>query len=469
MPFFRVFAVTLVLLFSFNSHALSAHTTNVIHGNAPYLTFDGGRTRATDANSLLGITLSDGRQITPNTNNSWAMPIELPRFGESFADIGMLVPTNTNTIALSTLIGAPYNYWRDDDGDGQENNGISATGNLTLTILDNNNQVVARNHVLTVCKAPYKVILASTNGILSTLYGAPNRSDFNASNATYFINPKASPTVCFARPNLRYGGANDVVNGDIVDFRGPEWMWDSNKGFLTQSTTPSSYHLNFPTTGANNLYFDLEIGGYNGALTWAPVTRSGITATMRYTYNNVVRVTLTGPAVSDSQAASNSPGRIAKPSLPQTFELIGRDGSGNEVVKYGFVLQQWFVHRLHLSLSNEANSWCSNIGYRLTKVKDLTNASCQGTLSGPHCVGAVGATPPSPNNRYQRIIRAGFFSEWGFMDHYAKARFSNTFYWASDRVSNKSHARSSYVVFSDDADISSRQGSFTALSVCVTP
>ena len=468
MPFFRVFAVTLVLLFSFNSHALSAHTTNVIHGNAPYLTFDGGRTRATDANSLLGITLSDGRQITPNTNNSWAMPIELPRFGESFADIGMLVPTNTNTIALSTLIGAPYNYWRDDDGDGQENNGISATGNLTLTILDNNNQVVARNHVLTVCKAPYKVILASTNGILSTLYGAPNRSDFNASNATYFINPKATPTVCFARPNLRYGGANDVVNGDIVDFRGPEWMWDSNKGFLTQSTTPSSYHLNFPTTGANNLYFDLEIGGYNGALTWAPVTRSGITATMRYTYNNVVRVTLTGPAVSDSQATSNSPGRIAKPSLPQTFELIGRDGSGNEVVKYGFVLQQWFVNRYFVSSNwKEAKLWCNDIGYRLPQVKDLTNASCQGTLSGSHCVGAVGATPPSPNNRYQRIIRAGFFSEWGFMSDYGLTDFKNTFYWTSDLL-RQGTGLTPYVVFSDDADVS-RKIMQRSMSVCVTP
>ena len=71
----------------------------------------------------------------------------------------MFIPTNTNSIRLNTLIGAPYNYWRDDDGDGQGSNGISATGNLTLTIVDNKNQVVARNHVLNICEAPYKVTI----------------------------------------------------------------------------------------------------------------------------------------------------------------------------------------------------------------------------------------------------------------------------------------------------------------------
>ncbi|WP_267343230.1 hypothetical protein, partial [Gilliamella sp. B3023] len=95
----------------------SQTTRNAIQGSAPYLTFDGGRTRAVDANGLLGITLSNGTNYTPSTNLSSTTPIVLPVAGQSFADISMLVPTDTNSVALSTLIGPPNNYWGDDDGD----------------------------------------------------------------------------------------------------------------------------------------------------------------------------------------------------------------------------------------------------------------------------------------------------------------------------------------------------------------
>ena len=94
---------------------MTASTTNFIHGNAPYLTFDGGQTRVTDMNNLLGISLSDGRTYSPN-NNSATNPIVLPDINETLINVNMLVPTNANSIALNTLIGAPYNYWRDDDG-----------------------------------------------------------------------------------------------------------------------------------------------------------------------------------------------------------------------------------------------------------------------------------------------------------------------------------------------------------------
>ncbi|KES18448.1 hypothetical protein GASC598I20_018620 [Gilliamella apicola SCGC AB-598-I20] len=95
-------------------------TSNIINGSAPYLTFDGGRSQATNIDALLEISLSNGDKFTPTSNNSsLTNPIELPTAGQSFADIGMLVPTNTDSIALSSLIGTPYNYWGDDDGDGQ--------------------------------------------------------------------------------------------------------------------------------------------------------------------------------------------------------------------------------------------------------------------------------------------------------------------------------------------------------------
>ena len=93
-----------------SSQALTAKTSNIIHGNAPYLTFDGGLTSVTSSEGLLWITLSNGVKVTPANNNSLTNPIELPNSGQSFADIAMLVPTDSNSIALNSLIGSPNNF-----------------------------------------------------------------------------------------------------------------------------------------------------------------------------------------------------------------------------------------------------------------------------------------------------------------------------------------------------------------------
>ena len=420
-----VFSVALFLPFS--GHALTSQTTrNAIQGSAPYLTFDGGRTRAVDTNGLLGITLSNGANYTPSNNpSSSSRPIVLPVEGQSFADIGMLVPTDTNSVALSSLIGPPYNYWGDDDGD----SGVTATGSLSLSIVDKNNRPVSRDTVLTTCtdSAPYRIKLSSTNGTLSTRYGFPNRSTFRESNVTYYVNPKAGTPVCvrFAKPNTNHYYSSQ---------NGPSSMWAPGKGFLTQSTDPSLYGRNFPTTGANGLYFDLDISGSSQALSWSPVSHGGITATMTDSTATSVRVTLAGPFATKSQIDSSSPGLISKPTLPQTFELIGRDSSGSPVVKYGFTLKQWFVNRgAKWEYYPDTLSWCNSLGYRLPKVKDLTNASCRGVNSGSKCQGSVGAIPSSPNNYYQRHIGAGFVTEWGSLYKFSGLiGFFTEWYWTSD-------------------------------------
>ena len=409
----------------FSGHALTSQTTkNAIQGSAPYLTFDGGRTRAVDANGLLGITLSNGIKYTPSTNtSSSSRPIVLPVAGQSFADIRMLVPTDTNSVTLSSLIGPPYNYWGDDDGDAN----VTATGSLSLSIVDRNNRPVSRNTVLTTCNgsAPYRIKLSSTNGTLSTRYGFPNRSTFRESNVTYYVNPKPGSSVCvkFARPNLTYGTGN---------YAGPASMWDPANGFIPQSTGPSSYGRNFPTTGANGLYFDLLISGVSQPLSWSSVSQGGITVTMSNSTATSVRVTLTGPYATPSQISSANPGPISKPTLPQTFELVGRDSNGTPVVKYGFTLKQWFVNTgsVEKNYSNTL-SWCNSLGYRVPSVRDLTNASCRGTNSSSYCQGSVGATPSSPNNLYMRHIGSGFFTEWGSMDGYSGVG-SYSWYWTSD-------------------------------------
>ncbi|OTQ77398.1 hypothetical protein [Gilliamella apis] len=424
---------------SFANYALTTKTTNIIYGSAPYLTFDGGRTRITNTAALLGITLSDGRRFTPTTNNSSSTnPIELPVAGQSFADIGMLVPTDTNSIALSSLIGTPYNYWGDDDGDGQGVNGVTATGSLNLAIIDKFRNPVARNEVPTICdgKAPYKLTLSNTSGTLKTRYGVPNESRFTAGNATYYIHPKVSPVICSAKPNLEYGSSVHAAYA---------YMWSHAKGYLPQSVTPSSYGSNFPTTGAHNLYFDLLIAGTNQVLSWAPVSHGGITATMTDSTSTSVRVTLTGPVATPSQWSSDNPGQIDRLSLPQVFELVGRDSNGNAVVKYGFELKHWFVNRGNRNVYtySSTESWCNKIGgYRLPKVKDLTSASCYRVSSS-----CEGATPDSWYNFYWRYIGTGLFSEWGVMDYYTGANFNqNVFFWTQDRGWTRDRGGRDYLV-----------------------
>ncbi|MBI0154631.1 hypothetical protein H3U97_06975 [Gilliamella sp. W8128] len=436
-----VLVLTVIVLqsISFSNYALTTKTTNIIYGSAPYLTFDGGRTRITNTAALLGITLSDGRTFTPTTNNSSSTnPIVLPVAGQSFADIGMLVPTNTNSIALSSLIGTPYNYWGDDDGDGQGIGGVTATGSLNLSIVDKDNNPVARNEVLDICngKVPYKLTLSNTNGTLKTRYGVPNESRFTAGNATYYINPKeTTPKICYAVPRIEPGFH---YQKDSIDTS----IWDPDKGFLVQSVTPSSYGLNFPTTGANKFWFYLAIGGISRALSWATVSHGGITATMTNSTSTSVRVTLTGPAVTDyNQMQSDNPSRIARPSLPQTFELVGRDRRGNAVVKYGFELKQWFVGRggsgsIYGYSYSSVESWCNKIGgYRVPKVKELTNASCLRDNTGvceyhANEINALTATPSSPNNFYRDYIGAGLYSEWGLGEYYTPVIGNN---WTSDK------------------------------------
>ena len=121
------------------------------------------------------------------------------------------------------------------------------------------------------------------------------------------------------------------------------------------------------------------------------------------------------------------------------------------MVKYGFVLKQWFVNRgdRNRYTYSSTESWCNKIGgYRLPKVKDLTNASCR-DHSDRICgyrdtnikavLNALTATPSSGYNNYLRYIGAGFFTEWGNMISYIGANFVGEFvytdgeYLTSDR------------------------------------
>ncbi|MWN06794.1 hypothetical protein [Gilliamella sp. Pas-s95] len=471
-PKSALFSVVLLLSYTQSSVALTAHTSRAIEGTPPYLTFDGGRTKAISTDSLLSIRLHNGRVITPSTNtSSVSNPIGLPYAGNTLDDIDMMVPSSVSSVSISDLI-TRYNYWRDDDGDGQGANGVTASGNISVSFRDKDGNTVGRSDDLDVCKAPYRVTLSSTGGYLQTRYGVPNRTSFSGQTVTYYINPYGGPVVCHARPNLSYGTGS---------YAGPANIWSPTKGFLVQSTSPSSYDRNFPTTGGNGLYFDLLIGGVDaGQLTWSPVTRGGITATVTSVTPNdrwipgvdkekvVARVKLSGPKPDSSQMRSNNPSPLTPLlSLPQTFELVGRDSHGNEV-RYGFVLKQWFVYRGNKDASqSDQISWCSRLGYRLPRVKDLTNAKCDVYNTYFPCVNGInGALPHSSDNSYMRHIGAGFFSEWGATYDYADASFMRYGYryWTSDAAGS-----SGFYVRSYNGDVSSDSASSSSFAVCTAP
>jgi hypothetical protein len=430
-----VFAGGLLLSCSFGTQALSASTSKVIEGSAPYLTFDEGQTQVDSMDSLLSITLPDGQILSPSFNGSSVIhPIKLPYAGNTLGDIGMSIPSSVDSVSLNDLVNT-YHYWGDADGDGS--NGVTVTGNISVKVTDKDGNAVSRNDALDACKAPYRIILSSPNGSLTTQYGIPNTSYFKGRSVWYFISPYES-SICYVRPNLMIGS---------YSFAGPDDIWNPSKGFLVQSTSPSSYSRNFPTTGADGLYFDLVMGENDESqLTWSPVTLGGITATVTWVrpnnsddwlndrYRSVARVTLSGPRADNSQIQSNNPSPlIPLPSLPQTFELVGKDGSGNVAVKYGFVLRQWFVNRgYNFSNLSIQTAWCSSLGYRMPQVKDLTNAKC-GKQSDFLCVGEIdGAMPLSSHNHYQRQIGAGFFTEWGNMTSYKGPGFGSYEFWTSD-------------------------------------
>ncbi|OCG38782.1 hypothetical protein A9G31_01395 [Gilliamella sp. Gris1-4] len=396
----------------------------------------------------------------------------LPSGNYTFNDIHTVLPSGATSISLNSLIS--QGKWGDDDGDGQGTNGVTATGSISLAIKDKNGSTVNRSDTLDICKAPYKVTLDSTGGSLTTQYGVPNSSRFYGGSAVYYITLPSQPVICSVRPNLVYG---------TDSFAGPSNIWSPTKGFLTQSTNPSSYDRNFPTTGADGLYFDLDIGGIDGGqLSWTVNTSGSLGATVRWTRpltgtftspdnrtiqadnwitdksKNVARVTLRGPRASSSQISSSSPGSLARPVLPQTFELVGRDSNGNEV-RYGFVLRQWFVNQGNQSKRySDQSAWCNSLGYRLSRVSDLTNAVKTDNLP------ISGAAPSSSDNYYQRHIGAGFFTEWGFMLDYAAAGFVNGYYWTSDATGSNQ-----FLVHSDYGYVNSASASYSFYAVCTAP
>jgi hypothetical protein len=290
-----------------------------------------------------------------------------------------------------------------------------------------------------------------------------------------------APFVRFARPNPESNESDYAPPGlpgvwaDKYAIEGEYEEEFFRGGFYARSTDPSSYNLNFPTTGMNGLHFYLDVAGVDpSTLNWPSVTHGGITASMdvipkptdqswdywgdfvisnQYMWVGGVRVTLTGPTATREQRISNTPGSVTKPTLPQTFEIVGYNSRGDAVIKYGFVLNKWFVYRDYVSGSHKLTdfeqpiqaAWCDSIGYRVPRVKDLTNSKCDDEPYFPCGLGIDSAIPHSPNLYAQRNI-GPFVSEWGYMEGYWVLSLGLLKVWTSDSALSASGKREYFTV-----------------------
>lgn len=444
----------LLLPYSFNAQAvLSAMTNKTIQGTAPYFVRDG--IKVTDLRGLLSIKIdgktyiSDEKGTMQEVGDSGSLtpvtaPIALSNT-DILASVSALVPVDGKAHELNDSSVIPSESRKDDDGDGN----ISLTGNMKGVWKDNDGKTITSiTDSGNVCNysTPYTLTLTAADGpSISTRYGDPNKYPYGNGTAVFKINSASAPVVCFAKP----GSMTSL--GDTSPT-----IWDAKNGFLPQSTESASYGSNFPTTGSNNLYFDLVIGGASGPLTWEPVTNGGITATM--TPDNtgrVVRVTLTGPAATVSQQNNATPGSIEKPILPAQLVLEGK-ANGKTVVAYGFNIQQWFVSRGSLPQPNNSHTnWCKNIGYEMPATSDLTNAVWGGAPSGK---------PESDENGIARYIGAGLMAEWGTVPDYKRADYYGDFWTSSVQVTNNG---TMYVVDHLFGAISWKEPSSVNYGVCV--
>ncbi|OCG10922.1 hypothetical protein A9G09_11510 [Gilliamella sp. wkB292] len=453
---------------------MSAQTVNAIKGNAPYISFN-GLTKNTDITPLLRIILPDGKKVTPDNDVSTsAKPIQLVTSKAKFSDIQTFVsPPNSNSsypqYPLTQII-TTSNYWGDRDGDGQP----TVTGNIALNWYDyegNNITTFVKNNFnseLEGCNAPYKLTLSiPLAGFISTKYGIPNSSVYRGGSKSYYLYPKVDSLAkfCYAKPNL----ASEEDVGD---------NWKYGKGFY--SYDPSNPENNFPTTGSNNLFFDLKVAGLsateliniNGSSV-GQVSGSGVSLSLS-NYGGLLRVSLKGPSLSSNGGVFT----------PSTFRLYA--DKSKTIVFYTFKISRWYIgipgaSGGYVNSENRCNSL--NGGYRLPGVLDLTNSNRVTDGSGNNINWNNGV--PGVKEVDRRLISyrnssgqwmGGLFSEWGSVtndyyvgsdwDNYHDPYFGGAYYWTSDLRSDQNH----YVVDARNGVIGNRGNEEpNYLTACVTP
>jgi hypothetical protein len=413
---FKVMMVLFSLIISNNvASMLSAVTTKEIHGSAPYLTFDGGRSHADSVSPLLSIVLPDNKVINALEDaSSMESPIMLDRTSVTFADIKTLVPFANYPNILTDEVIDNNGYWQDDDGDKLNH---TNTSKLTINWQNLEGQDITSyvknnsNSVLNGCDAPYKLTLELDDIEIVTQYGIPSKSGkFTGGKHSYYIYPKIdTPKFCYAKPNLEYDiySDNTPYDGAVSINDGGEWR--KNRGFHAYNL--SNPGANFPTTGSNNLFFYLSVAGIKAQdfvnTNGNAITLGGVTLKLNAENSyptGLVKITLNGPS-------EHHPGTF----IPSTFYLHDTDNRP----LYNFKLERWYVAKKG-GAGGYLNgvAFCNNFnngGYRVTKVLDLTNARRDGEVNWQNGISDYFYKRKISYKMNDGSWMGGLFSEWGRM------------------------------------------------------
>ncbi|MWN90962.1 hypothetical protein GQ597_09635 [Gilliamella sp. Pra-s65] len=455
-------------------NALSATTSNTIHGHAPYLTFDGGATKS-DIKALLGIRLSNGQAYIPEGGESSLYPnatvidysdvIDLPDGMDTFDSVETLVPLSGNSnypnIALNDLISTNH-YWYDEDGD----DNIDISGRLSLAWYDvsgnNVTDIVKENPTskFDPCFAPYRLNLYVTKVQLSTQYGEPRENNIGpewGGAHIYNFNPNMKTNharVCFATPNDVYG-----MNGK---------NWSSLHGLEIKDV--DNPEENFPTTGANELSFYLRLVGItpeqvinaNGT-TVSAVSGSSLVSLLLSSDEARLKITLKGPN-KDS---------INKSFSPSLFKLYA--DSQHSQLLYSFKIERWYIIKPIDIDDNDNNQgmvdyghaqeFCRDLGgnYRVGGIADYTNANYPSWMLGA----------PGQRNEFLRQLSYKSNGRWigGLLNEWGKTYTFDTDDWRHSSMfwTSDSDGSSQYSVAGYNGAIIPTDSSMFLTSVCVTP
>lgn len=466
------FCLLFLMVSSLAEAALTAQSANSIQGTAPYFTFDKGKHKITTTDDLLWMSFNHDDQMIiytgANNTSSLDEPIEVPPSISTFTDIFLPVPVDapfsrdgSQTISLDALVRPPYSYWDDDEGDGKNNDEISAQGNLRLEIRDENGWLIKRTDPFVPCNSDYyRIILTNTYGKLMTKYGVPNSTSFMIKPVTFYIRHKAQPYACWAAPYLLSNGGP----ANNSNYNGPSNQWDFSKGFFLQDlNTPSR---NFPTIASKGNFFTLTMAvSQVSDISYSKQpsdSKLSLIISSASESRNVAKIEILGP--SDGATAQQAK------FTPTTFTIYANQEQTKVI--YTFKINKWFIVKPVENTGtrpipgiyySEAEQYCNDLGYRVPGVLELTNAN-----NSYEPIEWNNGLADQPNN-YQRIIGGGLLAEWGKM---LSTIYTNdvlvTKFWTADfKKDNDQILR--YTVGTNTGDIYISQDSNDAQGICVSP
>ncbi|KDN11305.1 MULTISPECIES: hypothetical protein [unclassified Gilliamella] len=441
---------------STKSFCLSATTTNVIHGNAPrFIPLIEDKIENDKEFEYFGVNYK-GIDYFNTTDLNAALGVDVASQTPSSLKLTVAIkqPSNTDVIDV------------DGDGDftltGHTSNSLSLdwyyedTKNNEIKLTQAQKNLKFRELVIS---GIYPYIKVNGAISLNTKYGVPNLQSYPDNNIAITKIPYRNFNVMIGGEAIKYASPHMAYSGGIYTY-GDTKIIDPTlyNGFLPQE----NYLNNFPSVGANNLYFYLVTDGIDNSLSttkWTVKTSNAddespnaITATIKksiapgtvgfkaYNAKNMVLVTLKGPD-SSTKDASQATAPTAK--LPVDIELIGETKQG-VTLSYSFRITKWFINRGSFTAGHaEQQAWCEELGsYRQATARELSNAVITGASDNKH-----------NDNYYKRAVHEGLITEWGAVRYFEGSHFDHiTYGWTNtETVSNTNTSVFLYVNMNDAA------------------